>query len=72
MARVICGFGHSSERSPKLKSALVVECLLLSLFISMAITSRVPGSSSSRRNLGHDTSDVEKFWIQEVKKVFAA
>jgi len=24
------------------------------------------------RRLRHDTSDVEKFWIEEVKRVFAA
>jgi len=24
------------------------------------------------RELGHDTGDIEKFWIQEVKRVFAA
>ncbi len=31
-----------------------------------------PGFFESARSLGHDTSDIEKFWIQEVKKVFAA
>lgn len=31
-----------------------------------------PGLFELARSLGHDTSDIEKFWIQEVKKVFAA
>lgn len=31
-----------------------------------------PGFFELAKSLGHDTSDVEKFWIQEVKKVFAA
>ena len=31
-----------------------------------------PGFFELAKSLGHDTSDIEKFWIQEVKKVFAA
>lgn len=31
-----------------------------------------PGFFDLAKSLGHDTSDIEKFWIQEVKKVFAA
>ena len=31
-----------------------------------------PGFFDLARDLGHDTADIEKFWIQEVKKVFAA
>jgi hypothetical protein len=31
-----------------------------------------PGFFELADELGHDTSDIEKFWIQEVKKVFAA
>ncbi len=31
-----------------------------------------PGFFELAKELGHDTSDIEKFWIQEVKKVFAA
>ena len=31
-----------------------------------------PGFFDLARQLGHDTSDIEKFWIQEVKRVFAA
>ena len=31
-----------------------------------------PGFFELARELGHDTTDVEKFWIQEVKKVFQA
>lgn len=31
-----------------------------------------PGFFDLAKRLGHDTSDIEKFWIQEVKKVFAA
>jgi hypothetical protein len=31
-----------------------------------------PGFFELAKSLGHDTSDLEKFWIQEVKKVFAA
>jgi hypothetical protein len=31
-----------------------------------------PGFFELARKLGHDTSDIEKFWIQEVKRVFDA
>lgn len=31
-----------------------------------------PGFFELAKKLGHKTSDVEKFWIDEVKKVFAA
>jgi hypothetical protein len=31
-----------------------------------------PGFFELAKSLGHDTSDVEKFWIQGVKKVFEA
>lgn len=31
-----------------------------------------PGFFELAKELGHNTSDIEKFWIQEVKKVFAA
>ena len=31
-----------------------------------------PGFFELARELGYDTTDIEKFWIQEVKKVFAA
>lgn len=31
-----------------------------------------PGFFTLAKQLGHDPSDLEKFWIQEVKKVFAA
>jgi hypothetical protein len=31
-----------------------------------------PGFFELARRLGHNTSDIEKFWVQEVKKVFAA
>jgi len=31
-----------------------------------------PGFYTLARELGYDISDIEKFWIQEVKKVFAA
>ena len=31
-----------------------------------------PGFFELAKSLGHDTSDIERFWIQEVKKVFAA
>ena len=31
-----------------------------------------PGFFELARELGHDASDIEKFWVQEVKKVFAA
>jgi hypothetical protein len=31
-----------------------------------------PGFFELARQLGHDTSDVVKFWIEEVKRVFAA
>lgn len=31
-----------------------------------------PGFFELARRLGHDTEDIEKFWIQEVKRVFAA
>jgi len=30
-----------------------------------------PGFFELAKELGHDTSDIEKFWIQEVKRVFA-
>lgn len=31
-----------------------------------------PGFFELAKSLGHDTSDIEKFWIKEVEKVFAA
>lgn len=31
-----------------------------------------PGFFELAEELGHDTSDIEKFWIQELKRVFAA
>ena len=31
-----------------------------------------PGFFELARRLGHDVQDIEKFWIQEVKRVFAA
>lgn len=31
-----------------------------------------PGFFELAKSLGHNISDIEKFWIQEVKKVFAA
>jgi hypothetical protein len=31
-----------------------------------------PGFFELAEKLGHDTSDIEKFWVQEVKRVFAA
>lgn len=31
-----------------------------------------PGFFELAKQIGRDTSDIEKFWIQEVKKVFAA
>jgi hypothetical protein len=31
-----------------------------------------PGFFELAKRLGRDTSDIEKFWIQEVKKVFAS
>jgi len=31
-----------------------------------------PGFFELAKKLGHKTGDIEKFWIDEVKKVFAA
>jgi len=31
-----------------------------------------PGFFELAQKLGHDVSDIEKFWIQEVKRIFAA
>ena len=51
-ARMICDFDLSSEKSLKLRTGRVAECLVRWSSISMAITSLALDSSNLRRALG--------------------